>query len=242
MLLKVLRNIYIYLHVYLGNLLFGGLIILCSFFIRRMAFFNWMISAWGKWAVLAMPGKLRVRGLENITPGRSYVIIANHESTVDTFFLLGKIPLPMRMVAKEELERTFILGTAMKRSGFIFVDNKTRGRSIGDLNKGFERLKREGLSLMVFPEGSRFKDELLSPFRLGAFVTAIKNELPILPVVLKGPREMLPPHKKLFSKADIDIDVLPPVETGAYTYEDRRELMHKCRDLILGHLKNMHGG
>ncbi|MDZ7820761.1 MAG: lysophospholipid acyltransferase family protein [Candidatus Marinimicrobia bacterium] len=205
-----------------------------------MPFYNRMISAWGKWALLALPGTVRVRGLENIEAGRSYVIIANHESSVDIFLLLGKIPVPMRMMAKEELKKTFILGTAMQRSGFIFVDNKNRGRSIEHLNRSFGQLKKEGLSLMVFPEGSRYKNEMLSPFRLGAFVMAIQNDLPILPVVLKGPRKMLPPHKRLFTKTDIDIDVLPPVDTASYTYEDRRELMQKCRNMIRDHLKEMH--
>ncbi|MDZ7796249.1 MAG: lysophospholipid acyltransferase family protein [Candidatus Marinimicrobia bacterium] len=240
MLKKVLRNIYIYTHVYLGNLILGGFLIFCSFFIRRMSFYNRMITVWGKWALLALPGKVKVNGLDNIKVGESYIIIANHESAVDVFLLLGKIPVPMRMVAKEELKKTFILGTAMKRTGFIFVDNKRKGHSIDHLNKAFDRLKKEGLSLMIFPEGSRFKDELLSPFRPGAFVMAIQNDLPILPVVLKGPREMLPPHKKLFRKSDINIDILPPVDTRAYTYEDRRKLMRECHNLIHEHLKIMH--
>lgn len=241
MFLNFLRNIYIYFHVYLGNILFGGFLILCSFFVRRISFFNRIISSWAKWALLAMPGKMQIRGLENIKAGQSYIIIANHESTVDIFYLLGKIPVPMRMVAKKDLEKSFIIGPAMKRSGFIFVDNMSKGRSIGHLNQQFEFLKKEGISLMFFPEGSRYKNTLLSPFRSGAFVMAIQHGWPILPVAIKGARAMMAPGKKAFHPSDIELRVLPPIETRNYTYEQRQELSDACFRLLEKELKDMYG-
>ncbi|MBW6457766.1 MAG: 1-acyl-sn-glycerol-3-phosphate acyltransferase [FCB group bacterium] len=240
MILKYLRTAYIYVHVYFGNFFFGGLVIFCSFFIRKISFFNGIITAWGKWATLPLPGRCTVRGHENIEKGNSYVIISNHESTVDVFFLLAKLRIPMRIVAKIELEKSFVLGKAMDRSGFIFVDNKVKGKSIDHLNERFELLKKEGISLMVFPEGSRFKDQLLSPFRSGAFVIAIKHNLPILPVVMKGPREMMPPDKKSFSRSNIEMEILPPIDTDSYTYEDRHALMELCYKQMHDQLKKMH--
>jgi len=235
-----LRNIFIYIHVYIGNIFIGGFIILSSPFIKKMTTFNKMIRAWGRWAMWAMPGKVKVNGLENIEKGKPYIVIANHESTVDVFYILGELPIPMRMVAKEELRKTPFLGSAMKRTGFIFVDNKNKGRSIDYMNDRFERLKKEKLSLMVFPEGSRFKDTLLAKFRLGAFVMAIQNEMPILPVVMNGNREMMPPESKSFHKSDIEIDILPEIDTSKYTYEERHALMEMCYQLMYDHLKNMH--
>ncbi len=237
---KYLRSIYIYFLVYLANIIIGGTIVLCSFFIKRASFYNKLISTWGKLNSLAAPGKVSVRGLEYIVPRQSYIVIANHESSVDVFFILGKIPIPMRMIAKEELRNEFIIGTAMKRSGFIFVNNKIKGKSINHLNESFERLKKEGISLMVFPEGSRFKKTLLAPFRMGAFVMAINNKFPILPVVMKGPREMMPPESKLFNRVDIEFDILAPVDTSEYTYDDRYALMDRCYHLMHEHLKKMH--
>jgi 1-acyl-sn-glycerol-3-phosphate acyltransferase len=238
--IKFIRTVYIYIHIYLGNFIFGGAIILFSFFIRRISFYNGIITAWAKWACLPLPGKCTIRGKENIEPGKSYVIISNHESTVDVFYLLGKLNIPMRMVAKIELEKSFILGKAMDRSGFIFVDNKIKGKSNDHLNERFERIKKEGISLMVFPEGSRFKDQLLSPFRSGAFVIAIKHDLPILQVVMKGPREMMPPDKKSFSRSDIEIEILAPIDTSGYAYEDRHALMELCHKQMHDRLKKMH--
>lgn len=238
---NLLRNIFIYIHIYLGNILIGGFLILCSLFVRRVSFFNRIISAWAKWALMAMPGKCSIKGLSNIDPGRSYIVIANHESAVDIFYLLGKLALPMRMVAKKALEKSFILGPAMKRSGFIFVDNMTKGRSIGHLNQQFEGLNKEGISLMFFPEGSRFKEDLLSSFRLGAFVMAIQHQLPILPVALKGARAMLKPGTKRFHRSDIEMRVLPPVETKGLNYKDRKQLMEQCRQLLSDTLKEMYG-
>ena len=238
--IKFIRTVCIYIHVYLGNFIFGGAIIFSSLFIRRISFYNGLITTWAKWASWSMPGKCTVRGKENIEPGKSYIIISNHESTVDVFYLLGKLRIPMRMVAKIELEKSFILGKAMDRSGFIFVDNKVKGKSIDHLNERFEYLKREGISLMVFPEGSRFKDRILAPFRSGAFVIAIKHDLPILPVVMKGAREMMPPDSKSFNRSDIEMDILPAIETSHLTYEDRKELMDTCFKQMHEHLKIMH--
>ncbi|MDD3094954.1 MAG: lysophospholipid acyltransferase family protein [Candidatus Neomarinimicrobiota bacterium] len=241
MFLNVLRNIYIYLHIYLGNIFIGGFLILCSLFVRRISFFNRLITAWAKWAALAMPGKLRIEGLENIKAGQSYIIIANHESTVDIFYLLGKIPLPMRMVAKKNLEKSFIIGPAMKRSGFIFVDNMSKGSSIGHLNQRFEFLKKEGISLMFFPEGSRFKNALLSPFRPGAFVMAIQHGWPVLPIAIKGARAMMTPGKKMFHPSNIELRVLPPIDIRNYRYEDRQLLSDTCFQLLEKELKEMYG-
>ncbi len=235
-----LRNLLIYIHVYIGNIFIGGFIILSSPFIRKMTTFNKMIRAWGRWAMWAMPGTVKVSGLENIVPEKPYIVIANHESTVDVFYILGELPLPMRMIAKEELRKAPFLGSAMDRTGFIFVDNKKKGSSIEHMNKRFERLKKEKLSLMVFPEGSRFNDTLLSKFHIGAFVMAIQNDMPILPIVMKGNREMMPPESKFFHRSDIEIDILPEINTSEYTYEERTDLLDKCYHLMHDHLTNMY--
>lgn len=229
----------IYILIYLGNVFIGGTIILLSPFIRRMSFYNKMIKAWGKWATWACPGKLTINGMQHIE-NKPYIVIANHESTVDVFYLLGRFPINMRIVAKEELRKMLFIGKAMSKSGFIFVDNKVKGRSIDHLNQQFEKLKKENLSLMVFPEGSRFKDSLLSQFRLGAFVMAIQHKMPILPVVMKGVREMMPPGNHSFHKSDVEIDVLPEIDTSEYTYDQRHELMNKCYRLMHDHLKKMY--
>jgi 1-acyl-sn-glycerol-3-phosphate acyltransferase len=235
-----IHNIFIYFLLYLGNIFIAGSIILLSPLIRKMSFYNLMIKAWAKWGTWMVPGKLTIKGLENIVPDKPYIVIANHESSVDVFYLLGRLPINMRMVAKEELRKSPFIGGAMDRSGFIFVDTKNKGRSIGHLNKKFEILKKEKLSLMVFPEGSRFKDTLLGKFRTGAFVMAIQNDMPILPIVMKGVREMLPPESKSFHRSDIEIDILPEINTSEYTYEERNELLDKCHHLMHDHLTSMY--
>lgn len=234
-----LHNILIYFLIYLGNIFIGGTIVILSPFIRRMSFYNKMIKAWGLWATWMCPGKVTINGRDNIKD-KPYIVIANHESTVDVFYLLGRFPINMRMVAKEELRKSPFIGAAMSRSGFIFVDNKIRGKSIDHLNEQFEKLKKENLSLMVFPEGSRFKDVRLSPFRLGAFVMAIEHGLPILPVIMKGVREMMPPGNKSFHHSNVEIDVLPEIDTSSYSYENRHELMEQCHRLMHDHLKHMY--
>lgn len=199
-----------------------------------------MIRAWGRWSALATPAKRTFRGLENIDTKKAYIVIANHESAADVFFLLGFFPINMRMVAKLDVRKVPFVGSAMARSGFIFIDNQTKGKSIDHLNEQFEILKKEKLSLMVYPEGSRFKDVRLAKFRLGAFVMAINNGLPILPVCTKGIREMLAPGTRRFMHSHVEIDVLPEIDTSKYTYEQRHELMDECYKLMHDHLNEMY--
>ncbi|MCK4530136.1 MAG: 1-acyl-sn-glycerol-3-phosphate acyltransferase, partial [Candidatus Marinimicrobia bacterium] len=97
------QNILIYFLLYLGNIFIAGSIVLLSPFIRRMSFYNKMIKAWAKWGTWVAPGKLTIKGLENIVPDKPYIVIANHESSIDVFYLLGRLPINMRIVAKEEL-------------------------------------------------------------------------------------------------------------------------------------------
>lgn len=234
------HNLWIYTHTYIGNIFIAGSMVLLSPFIRRMSFYNKIIRAWGRWSAWATPGKCTFKGMENIDKNKPYVVIANHESAADVFFLLGFFPIHMRMVAKLDVRKIPFIGSAMARSGFIFVDNQTKGKSIDHLNEQFEILKKENLSLMVYPEGSRFKDTRLAKFRLGAFVMAINNGLPILPVCTKGIREMLPPGTKRFHHSDIEIDILPEVDTSQYTYEQRHELMDHCYTLMHDHINKMY--
>lgn len=234
------HNLWIYVHTYVGNIFIGGTMILCSPFIRRMSFYNKMIKAWGWWGAIATPTKRKFRGMDNINPKKTYVVIANHESAADVFFLLGFFPINMRIVAKSDIRKIPFVGTAMERSGFIFIDNEIKGKSINHLNEQFETLKKENLSLMMYPEGSRFKDARLSKFRLGAFVMAINNGLPILPVCTKGIREMLPPGTNRFNHSNVEIDILPEIDTSKYNYEQRHELMDHCYKLMRDHLNEMY--
>ena len=161
---------------------------------------------------------------------RAYVVIANHESQADPF-LLSWLPWDMRWVAIEELFRVPLTGWAMRFSGDIPL-RRGEGDSVRQMMAECERALAAGISVMMFPEGTRSDDGSLRAFRDGAFRLAIRAGVPILPVALAGTREMRPKHSKWFGRAHACAKVLDPIPTAGLGDDDVATLRDRSRDAI----------
>lgn len=161
---------------------------------------------------------------------RAYVVVANHESQADPF-LLSFLPWDMRWVAKEELFKTPVTGWAMRFGGDIPL-RRGEGESIRTMMAECKRSIDGGISVMMFPEGTRSHDGNLLPFRDGAFRLAIETGVPILPVALAGTHEMRPKHSKWFGKAHACAKVLEPIPTAGMADTDVAMLRDRARTAI----------
>lgn len=158
---------------------------------------------------------------------RAYVVVANHESQADPF-LLSWLPWDMRWVAKEELFRQPVTGWALRFGGDIPI-RRGEGDSVRTMLAECERALRAGISVMLFPEGTRSSDGELLPFRDGAFQLAIRAGVPVLPVALAGTRQMRPKHSKWFGKAHACAKILTPISSEGL---DCSTLRDKARTAI----------
>ncbi|MFO0736070.1 MAG: lysophospholipid acyltransferase family protein [Labilithrix sp.] len=161
---------------------------------------------------------------------RGYVVVANHESQADPF-LLSWLPFDMRWVAKEELFKPPLVGWLMTFGGDIPL-RRGQGDSVRKMLDECERAIRGGISVMLFPEGTRTRDGSLLPFKDGAFSLAIRTGAPVLPVALTGTREMRPKHSKWFGKASGVARMLDPIPTTGMTLEDVPRLREQAREAI----------
>ena len=161
---------------------------------------------------------------------RGYVVVANHESTADPF-LLSWLPWDMRWVAKEELFRAPVTGWAMRLSGDIPL-RRGEGDSVRAMVAECERTLAAGMSVMMFPEGTRSSDGSLGRFKDGAFAIALRAHAPVLPVAIAGTRQMRPKHSKWFGKAHACAKVLSPIDSAKMTDADVPVLRERCRDAI----------
>ena len=163
---------------------------------------------------------------------RAYVVVANHESQADPF-LLSWLPWDMRWVAKEELFRTPGTGWAMRFGGDIPL-RRGEGDSVREMMNECERALAGGISVMMFPEGTRSRDGELLPFRDGAFKLALRAKVPVLPIALAGTRQMRPKHSKWFGKAHACAKILAPISTDEFTGAegDVAVLRERARDAI----------
>jgi 1-acyl-sn-glycerol-3-phosphate acyltransferase len=168
--------------------------------------------------------RVRVRGLERLS-GEPCIFTPNHQSHFDIAALLGYLPGTNRFAAKREIFAEPVLGTVLRTMGMVPVDRDDSTASIERL----QRLKLDGFSLVIFPEGTRSRDGALLPFKKGAFVAALSLGVPIVPVVCKGTAAIMPAGKYLsILPGEAEIVVLDPIPTAGMIYDDRDRL----RDLV----------
>ena len=133
---------------------------------------------------------LTVSGLQHL-PAGPCVLVSNHGSYLDGMILVAALPQPFVFIAKRELQQQFVAGTYLRRLGAEFVERFAAQRSVADAEHMAE-IVRQGRSLAVFPEGTFVAEHGLLPLHLGAFMAAARAAVPVLPVVIRGHRELLP--------------------------------------------------
>ncbi len=168
---------------------------------------------------------------------KGYVVVANHESQADPF-LLSFLPWDMRWVAKEDLFKQPLSGWAMRLGGDIPL-RRGEGESVRACLLECERAIRAGISVMMFPEGTRSPTGDLLPFKDGAFDLAIRAGVPILPIALAGTRAMRPKHSRWFGKAHACAKILAPIPTEGMTVEDVPRLRDQTRAVIAAGLPEL---
>jgi 1-acyl-sn-glycerol-3-phosphate acyltransferase len=162
---------------------------------------------------------------------RAYVVVANHQSNADPF-LLANLRWDMRWIAKEELAKWPVAGWAFKWGGDIFFRRGHRPSIVRMMQACRETLDH-GLSLMIFPEGTRSRTGDLLPFKDGAFSLAIDKGVPVLPVVLHGTRGCMPKGSVWLGRARAHARVLEPISTEGLGSDDVEALRERCRDAMV---------
>ncbi|HYN38263.1 MAG TPA: 1-acyl-sn-glycerol-3-phosphate acyltransferase, partial [Rhodospirillales bacterium] len=152
---------------------------------------------------------LRVHGLEQLDH-RPCVLVANHASYLDVLTIVAALPRPVAFVAKAELRSAWYTRLPMQRIGCCFVERFDRKQGLEDYRK-IAAAARAGHSPLFFPEGTFRRTPGLMPFRMGAFACAVEAELPVIPVVLRGTRAILPAGSWFPRWARVDVTIAPPV-------------------------------
>lgn len=191
---------------------------------------------WGKGFIRIGGWKVQVEGVEHLPAGGA-ILASNHQSLVDIPLFVAALPREVRFLAKRELGRIPLFGTAMASAGNLFVDRDDPQDAVHLVRKATDRMER-GQMVVVFPEGTRSRDGTIGEFKPGAFYLARKTGVPLLPVLIEGGRDALPPGSLLFRPAALSVKVLPPVTAGdgrplgreAMTEETRRRILSARRE------------
>ncbi|MCQ2066435.1 MAG: 1-acyl-sn-glycerol-3-phosphate acyltransferase [Bacteroidaceae bacterium] len=157
-------------------------------------------------------------GMENIQKGRTYIIIPNHQSYFDIFMLFGFLGVNFKWIMKKELERIPLVGAACRRCGYIFLDRSSVASSRKSIAKAEETLSK-GISIIIFPEGTRTHDGSIGKFRKGAFAMALQTRQPLLPITINGAFNVMSRHAWHVTWHPMSFTVHKPIETGGYNGE-----------------------
>ena len=201
-------------------------------FLRRGGDFSHVVGrCWAKSVLFATGVKVTVQGLHHIIPGDTYVYMANHQSMYDILALLGYLPVQFRWLAKKELFQIPLFGHSMARVGYISIDRSNRRSAHKSLLEAAQKIAG-GVSVVIFPEGSRSIDGQIKPFRGGGFHLAIRSGRPIVPVAICGTHEVMPKGSRRVKPGRVSVSVNPPVATASYDNKTKRVLMELVRSIM----------
>lgn len=205
----------------------------CTFFGGRWWGY-WPAHIWARIFCWLTFVKVTVKGRENISKGRSYVFVANHQGAYDIFSIYGYLGHNFKWMMKKGLESIPLVGYTCRRSGQIYVDNRTPA-GIRQTMKDAERQLANGMSVVVFPEGSRTKDGKVHQFRRGAYTLAVEFGLPVVPVTIDGAFQVMRRDSFLPNPGHIVLTIHKPIEAGNDGH-DLQTLIQESRNAILSAL------
>lgn len=152
---------------------------------------------WSRLMCWGMLLPVKVIGCEKLQKNTSYVFVANHQGPYDIFLVYGFLGRNFKWMMKKSLSRIPLIGRACISAGHIMVD-KSGPKAVQRTYVQGRKVLRNGTSLVVFPEGARTFTGHMGVFRRGAFQLADELQLPVVPVTINGPFDVLPRTKGFF--------------------------------------------
>ncbi len=227
----MLRTLFVWSCIVIATLVLGVFAFVTYPFDRRGRVGHYYARLWGKIALLANRVKVRVEGLEHLNGKGPYIFMSNHQGYYDIFTLLSHLPYQFKWLAKKELFSVPILGWTMAAVGYIRIDRGGTRDTVRAMDEAAQKIQ-EGMSVVIFPEGSRSPDGSIQPFKKGGFTLAIKSKVPIVPIAISGSRDIMPKDKLTVTAGEIRMFVGHPIEIQHYSLKDRELLMRKVRETI----------
>ncbi len=191
----------------------------------------WIGRTWLSWIFRTCGIRVIAEGLEHVDRTQPYVFMSNHQSVLDIGALVLTLPVNWRFVAKRELTWVPFFGWALGLSDQIVIDRGNRMKSMNSLRRAAERV-RGGISVIVFPEGTRSPTGRMREFKSGGFHLAIDAQVPILPATVSGSFDLIPKRSLKVRSGTIKVVYATPIATSGLGVADRHALKDRVREAI----------
>lgn len=212
-------------------------VFLIAFFSKKQrASINTLATNWSKDMLAIVKAHYKIFNPLQVTfaPNQHYIIMSNHCSHFDIPLIYVTFPnKTIRMIAKKELFKIPIWGPAMRKAEFIMADRGNREQASQVLKQAREKML-SGVIPWIAPEGTRSSTGKLQAFKKGGFILAIETKATIIPVGIRGSRNILPTHTLNFGlNENIDVHIGAPITTENYGIKNIKQLMQRVEASIL---------
>ena len=215
--------------IWMYTVAFGLVSIPFGFFDKEGSILHAFARNWSKLILKTISSPVKIIGLEKINTSRTHVYAVNHASALDIPVLYACLPFQFRIVHKKELLSYPIVGWHLKRSGQVCVDQQNPAKSVGQIKSAVRTLKN-GMPLVIFPEGGRSADGKIQPFLPGAFFLAIKAQVDVVPIALAGTHELLPMDTYHIKSRPLEMRVGDPISTVGMTLRNMDQLSERVQN------------
>jgi len=211
-------------------------IFLTVLFSRKFA--RKVARSWNR-RVLAFGGvKVKVVGREKLDKNERYVFISNHQSALDIPIIYIGISEKISFVAKKELFKIPLFGWGMGAIGHISIDRENARKAHASIARAVQRLRKENVSLILFPEGTRSKDGKVLPFKTASFTLALQAGVKIVPVAIKGAIDRLPPKSKRIVPGEVILEIGDPIAVEEFQDQSKSDICARVHDAIKSMVEN----
>ncbi|MBV8179110.1 MAG: HAD-IB family hydrolase [Mycobacterium sp.] len=193
---------------------------------------NFFTSTWSQLLLAASGVRLNVIGAENLTAQRPAVFIFNHRNQADPVIAAALIRDNWVGVGKKELQSDPIMGTLGKLLDTAFIDRDDAAAAVESLHQVEERA-RQGLSIMIAPEGTRVDTTSVGPFKKGPFRIAMAAGIPIVPIVIRNAEIIASRNSTTMNPGTVDVAVFPPISVSDWTPDTLPDRIAEVRQLYV---------
>ncbi len=189
---------------------------------------DWVHRNWSRGVLRAAGVTVEVTGLEHVQADGAQIFVSNHQSMFDIWAMFATLPVSLRFIAKKELSRIPVFAHAMRHAGHVFIDRTDRAQAAEAMRRAGQRMQAEGLSLGLFPEGTRSRDGSLGAFKKGSFALAIETRTTLVPIVVDGGAEIMPDGFRLRPRPLL-MYCGAPIDLSGLDAGDRDDLLARSR-------------
>lgn len=201
------------------------------------AYLATLVRNWSNFVLKIAGLKLTVIGKENI-PKEPCVFVGNHQSNLDIPAILANMDRLTGAIAKKDMEKIPIVNYWMRQIHCVFLDRENPREALKAITEGVENLKN-GYSMIIFPEGTRSRSNIMGEFKKGSMRLAIKAGVPIVPITIYDTNKAMEGNNGKVKKANAKLIIDKPIYLEGMSKEEKADISEVIRNIIQGNLDNL---